>query len=813
MQGTDVKELCLRILKSDSEAKVIPLLREADLWEQDEAWRYYGDIESNYSTIGNQMAAPEAALVKKIVNSVDARLINACLQSGIDPEGPGAPQSLREAVARFFDDVSSGPSAGIMTEWPDVQRTQVAKGTTVAATGFKPSAGKPSIIVADIGEGQTPSSMHSTILSLLTRSNKLRIPFVQGRFNMGGTGALRFCGHSNLQLVISRRNPALLPANVEENETRWSFTIVRREDPRRGVRNSVYTYLAPVGALEAPRKGELLAFNSSTLPIFPEGNSAYERDAEWGTLLKLYEYALPNKSNIILMRGSLLRRLDILLPGVALPVRLHECRKYGGKKGSFATNLAGITVRLGDDKAEVLEPGFPDTFDMRVGGQPISGTIYAFKRDTAGQYVRNEGIIFVINGQTHGHLTREFFRRKAVGLTYLADSLLLEVDCSGFETRAREDLFMNSRDRLSDCELRHRLQASLTELLRSHSGLRALRERRRREELAEKLGDEKPLADALEGIIRNSPTLAELFLAGRRIASPFRTRNVGEQPDYTGKRFPTFFKFEGIEYGKELSRDCHINRRCRIIFETDAENEYLNRRVETGTFELKAVLESSDKETYGDYSLNLRDGRATLNLALPEDCHVGRMLRFEALLTDPSRIEPFINRFTLNIFSEAEVTRGSRQRKRPPSDREGNERESASQLSLPEVREVREQEYEKYKFNEFTALRIKNAGSDDDDDDNRTTYDFYVNMDNVYLKHELKVTRLEPEILQQQFKVGLVLLGLAMIHSSRRGKSNDLDETGDGQAVEEQVESFSRAIAPILLPLIHSVSAIDVEAS
>ena len=43
---------------------------------------------------------------------------------------------------------------------------------------------------------------------------------------------------------------------------------------------------------------------------------------------------------------GLLYRLDLLLPGVALPIRLHECRGYGGHDGSFDTTLTGLGVRL-----------------------------------------------------------------------------------------------------------------------------------------------------------------------------------------------------------------------------------------------------------------------------------------------------------------------------------------------------------------------------------------------------------------------------------------------------------------------------------
>src|SRR5260370_14375377 len=99
--------------------------------------------------------------------------------------------------------------------------------------------------MSDCGEGQTPERMPETLLSL-TKSNKLRIPFVQGKFNMGGTGILKFCGRHNLQLVLSRRDQKILPNGAAKSECQWGFTVVRREDPTEVSRSSVYTYLAPL---------------------------------------------------------------------------------------------------------------------------------------------------------------------------------------------------------------------------------------------------------------------------------------------------------------------------------------------------------------------------------------------------------------------------------------------------------------------------------------------------------------------------------------------------------------------------------------
>lgn len=802
MSTVNPKELCMGLIKSDSEEEVVELLSEAGFWDNSHAWRFYGDYEGNYGMIGNQSASAPAALAEKIVNSVDARLIGECRLRNIDPEGPDAPQSIRGAVARFFEENPEGGTAGIVTEWPAQKRTEVAKGMTVAATGFKPTEGNPSITVVDCGEGQTPSALPKTILSL-TRSNKARIPFVQGRYNMGGSGALRFCGRENLQLVVTRRNPALLPEVVDEEDRCWSFTVVRREASGRGMRNSVYTYLAPVGASGYPGRGKVLTFDPCDMPLFPERDVPYIRETGWGTLIKLYEYALGGRSHI-LRRGGVLRQMDLLLPGVALPVRLHECRGFRGALGSHATNLAGIRVRLSDPNSDVLEPGYPATFEMRVEGQPITGTTYVFKKGTAGTYKTEEGVVCVVNGQSHGHLPKSFFRRKELGFGYIDDSILILADCSSFENRAREDLVMTSRDRLADSPIRHALEQELVDALRADAGLKELNNRRRQEEVAEKFADDKPMEMALQKVLRASPTLAALFLDGDRISSPFRTTQVGVQDKFKGKRFPTYFKFEGIEYGEKLSRDCNINRKCRITFVTDAENDYLDRSVQSGEFDLRQISPGQAPVSYDNYSLNLQNGRANLTLKLPHGGKEGDMVEFEALLTDPSRVEPFVNHFALKIIPPASGPSGPGTRKKPPSKQEGEDHESSAELKLPRVRPVYENEFKKLGFTDRTALTIKNSG---ETVKGEAVYDFFLNMDNLYLLRELKYTRLEPELVREQFKIGLVLLGLALIHDRSDGGSQDSSEPE--QSVEEQVEAVTRAAAPIILPLVHTVSELD----
>ena len=104
MEKIDLKSLCMDLIKADSENKVIDLLKSCDYWDDLNVWRFYGDYENNYNVIGNQQSRPDSALVEKLVNSVDAKLMNECLLRNIDSEGPKAPKTIRQAVAQFFED-------------------------------------------------------------------------------------------------------------------------------------------------------------------------------------------------------------------------------------------------------------------------------------------------------------------------------------------------------------------------------------------------------------------------------------------------------------------------------------------------------------------------------------------------------------------------------------------------------------------------------------------------------------------------------------------------------------------------------------
>lgn len=449
-----LKDLCLALVKCETEEEVIQILKQEKYWDNQEYWIDFGANENNYSIIGNQQSKPEAAVVEKIINSVDALLMAECLKQGIKPDSQEAPKSIKEALINYYN-----IDEGKLTNITPKERSKLAENICFVATGSKT---QPTYTIIDKGEGQTPANLHETILSL-GKSNKLRIPFVQGKFNMGGTGVFRFCGQHNLQLIVSKRHPEI--ANQEGDPTKdyWGLTVIRREDPSKGVRSSKYTYLAP--------RKQILFFLADELPLLPgEYPEAYINPLRWGTFIKFFEYKIgPGLKTIINL--DLYYKLSLLMPNVALPVKLYE-RRIGYKANSYESILSGLSVRVDEDRSENIEENFPTTGTLTVNGQKMKYSIYVFKRGKSEKYTKDEGIVFTINGQTHGYLSKSFFNRKNVGLAYLSDSILVILDCSDFDGRSREDLFMNSRDRLSNCPLKADIESALEDLLKNHPGLR-----------------------------------------------------------------------------------------------------------------------------------------------------------------------------------------------------------------------------------------------------------------------------------------------------------------------------------------------------
>ena len=200
------------LYEASTENKVNDVInKDTFLFGKTISWYPLDGNESNFGVIENQQSSPIAALIEKITNAIDAILMRKCFEVGISPKSSDAPRNMTEAVERFFDRKSNN----CCEDWNlSSFRQKQAEEIQIIASGPRMET---SLVIYDNGEGQHPEDFEDTFLSLL-KGNKAEIPFVQGKYNMGGTGAIVFCGKKRYQFIASKRY---------DGTGNFGFTLVR----------------------------------------------------------------------------------------------------------------------------------------------------------------------------------------------------------------------------------------------------------------------------------------------------------------------------------------------------------------------------------------------------------------------------------------------------------------------------------------------------------------------------------------------------------------------------------------------------------
>ena len=533
----------------------------------------------------------------------------------------------------------------------------------------------------------------------------------------------------------------------------------------------------------------------------------------YGSLVKLYEYSLDGtKSNIVRSGGGLLQRVDFGMPELALPIRLYECRRgYRGHSGSFSTNVLGIVGRLDRDRHEKLEDGFPVGHIERIDNLDVRILAYALKESAAEYRSGRKAIAFTVNGQTHATKSLDFFTRRSVGMSQLSDSLIVIVDCTNIRGQSREDLFMNSRDRLRSTPVSARLEESIERFLRSDPDLRALKNWRREQEIADRLNDAKPLAQALSDLVKHTPGLSQLLRGGHAIPSPFPKGGSAEGASgktFVGKRFPTYFRFRNVPYGEVLRRTANIGSTTRLRFETDTQNDYFHREVEPGTYTLQTFASQSWQDL-SDHSLTgPTSGIARLSFDLPETATVGDHIRLRLTVTDPSRTDPFELEALLQVLGPSSPSSGTggTDKNRNNGSGRGND---AGGVAIPNIIRVRPADWHKYDFDELSALKIVGQGLGPD---GLEAYDFYVNYDNKHLLTAQKDPRRDAEALAAQFVYSLVLFSMALLIEESSRSALEVPPLAAEDQMEATITVITRRLAPFVLPTLDAIGALDDQA-
>lgn len=830
-------ELCMSLLRCDTEREVEKILRKHDLWFHEENWRLLGDSPANWSIAGNQQAKPVPALVEKLVNSIDAVLISKCLENGIDPKSDQAPENMLAAVEKFFD-----VPDGLLENLPN--RTQLAQNIHLVCTGLGKM--EPCYTIIDSGEGQTPGKIHSTFLSLpgTKNPNKKGIPFVQGIFNMGGTGVSRFCGEQSLQLIITKRNPKLLSKTPYEKDTLWSFTVLRRRSPTKGRSSSYIEYLAPVHVSGKELK-DALTFGADSIPALPKSydfnaknnaEHAYAKPMTHGTCIKLYEYKNPGfRANIQL---DLYNELNRHFYYMALPIRLEERRLkgYAGKRfsgHSFDTTLAGMNVRLEDTKIDLVQKTFHGEINVdKVGELDVKVHVlqnFIVKNQKTGKMVDNSGnyhrgaeIQVLVNGQQHGLISKALLSRKTVGLDQIAHKLFIILDATKITNRARESLFMASRDRLSDGKERFNLEQSLIDYLGDTEPLTILAEEEKQKALEKAMKDTSSLEEIFKKLVKQDPVLAELFPQFGPVIKQSNFKWKKKLGTYKGKKVPTFFRLK--DDAKSFNEKCPINKSAKIVFEHDAENDYFRRTKRPAKLTLFLKNGNSKFDPKQDLlkTMSTAEGITNVRLQPLADSKVGDKLSIKIELADKNFAPETIFKGKLKILQEItkrpptrkcdcechqngekscpncienhriKGTPKSHTRTKQPFDGEADE----GGMSLPKTIPVHEDDdnWAELGFTKSTGCKIRVSPTD---------FLVYVNVDNEFYKKQIEYDE-DPEYLAHLYQSAMAMCAVGMYHKLEKidQKTRETIKEYETKSPNEKVADASDGLAMVLLPII-----------
>ena len=579
----DMEELLIKLYSANEYSEVYKIVHKNKLLSDYKNWQPYGGNKNNFGTFENQQARAEAALVEKITNSIDAILIKECLLRGIDPKDKKSakvPENMCVAIEKFFN-VTKGKWESVGSD----KRREIATNLQVIVSGDKVT---PSVTIYDNGEGQNPDKFEDTFLSL-QQGNKTDIPFVQGKYNMGSTGAVLFCGGAErYQLIISRRCQKLGDSNGK-----IGFTLVRKhplsEEEDKNLKSTWYEYFAV--------DGKIPAFTCKELDLKLSG-----RKFEYGSIVKLYSYELSRgcKSDATL---DLWRELNALLYESILPVLIYETRFT---KGHSNTKLMlGNKTRISiDDTDKKYIPTLSYSIkNADVFGAEIPIEVTVFKSDIkSNEFIRNRPVIYVINGQTQGSENGSFISQD-LALRELKDKILISVDCTNTRTQVRGDLFMASRDRLREGDIADVLRDEIIKLLKNDETLKRINQEYKGKILHESKND-KELIEGLFSKLKGNKEIRNL-LGGNKGFFNFNDKsekspsepNVKGKPELTKnlKRFPAVFKVEGIkEQDGKKYKAIPKGGRGIIKLETDVCNEFLTRNLDKGELEI-SILDYGEK--------------------------------------------------------------------------------------------------------------------------------------------------------------------------------------------------------------------------
>ena len=777
MSSIDSKTLFEELFFAPTEDKVREIIDRHPEIFRDEHWCPLGGDEKLFGIVRGQKSNPIAAIVEKVTNSIDALLMKKCHRSGIDPKAPDAPRNMEEALQKFYADHKT---------W-DLQsaRRKQAEEIQIVADGPPRNT---SVIIYDNGEGQHPEDFEDTFLSLV-RGNKIDIHFVQGRYNMGGSGALVFCGKEGYQFIGSKRF---------DNSGQFGFTIVRRRkigNSKDAKRFSYFEYFKP--------DGHVPSFDSADMDL-----KLFERKFKTGTIIKMYSYQFP--PGYAGFAQDLNQSLNEFLFEPALPILTVDKKERYPKNKVLELDLFGLKRRLEEDKNNYVDSFFSEEYEDELFGK-AKITCYVFKPKLSGRdakkskevirerfFKNNMSVMFSVNGQVEGHYTSEFITR-TLKFNLLKDYLLIHVDCTGMKADFREELFMSDRERLKEGIEAWQLRKFLGEKLRK-SHLDEINRRRK-----ESIGlESEDTSELIKSFAKNLPKNSELFRllehtlkleerkAKKKGPEKNKPKETKEEKPFQPKRFPSMFKFQKKKDGVNVV-SVPLNGEKPLLFDTDVEDDYFDRVEQPGNLELGLLQVKHSEGGGGNKPGEEKEISKLLNVvkSSPQNGTIKVAINptKEVQVGDELEVKISLDGYgeTLEEIVWVKISEAKGSKEPTPK-----EEEDKDHIGLPELKRVKEQDWDNLgqqgiPMNHDTVMWPVGEG------DKLET--ICINMDSsVFLNHRSKLKNEEQIVAAQKRYLASVYFHTLFLYVITKKKNYILSINKEGKQEDISVDEYIRDV-------------------
>jgi hypothetical protein len=263
-------------------------------------------------------------------------------------------------------------------------------------------------------------------------------------------------------------------------------------------------------------------------------------------------------------------------------------------------------------------------------------------------------VLLHVNGQTHGFYSESPLKTQSE-LPRTAEDMFVMINCSELSDAAFSNIFMPSRDRFVESDLKESLKEGIFSALEENDTLRE-EEAYRREQMTN--SDEMTEFDenTVEELVNNNPELSKFFKTGEYTGGTTNNNQNADPPQeaFEGSLPPTRFNIidtyrSSTDYDVWNELDIYttevpINRTGRIRFELNAPDGYFTKD--------RASLQINKPDKFD--SSSLRNGIFSLRVKPTDEDSVGESEQITVQVTDAEASRPMRATFKVQYTEEVE---------------------------------------------------------------------------------------------------------------------------------------------------------------